>query len=94
MDTDDNNYHQQCCSSGLIVEIHRNLLFQQFEVPNLDPQSITAQVLQAASYVFAIIFFLEMVAKIILYGLIKGKTAYLRDGWNVLDAIITVVGHV
>ena len=44
-----------------------------------------------------IVYTLEMVAKIIVQGLINHKGAYLRSGWNVLDCGIVlsclVSGH-
>jgi len=44
-----------------------------------------------ADIVFTIIFTAEMILKITGLGLIRGKNnAYFRDGWNVLDCIITL----
>jgi len=42
-----------------------------------------------------IIFILEMVMKIIVYGfLINGPDSYLKNGWNILDFIIIMVTSV
>ncbi len=44
-------------------------------------------------YIFLAIFTLEVILKIIAYGLCLHPNAYLRSGWNILDFIIVVVGY-
>ena len=44
-------------------------------------------------YIFLAIFTLEVILKIIAYGLCLHPNAYLRSGWNLLDFIIVVVGY-
>ena len=43
---------------------------------------------------FLAIFTLEAVLKIIAYGFLFHPGAYLRNGWNILDFVIVVVGYV
>uniref|UniRef100_A0A8C8BSW5 Voltage-dependent L-type calcium channel subunit alpha n=1 Tax=Otus sunia TaxID=257818 RepID=A0A8C8BSW5_9STRI len=43
-------------------------------------------------YLFLIIFTVEAFLKVIAYGLLFHPNAYLRNGWNLLDFIIVVVG--
>jgi len=43
-----------------------------------------------ADIVFTVIFVMEMILKIIGMGFFRGRQAYLKDGWNVLDFVITV----
>lgn len=45
-------------------------------------------------YVFVVIFTLEAILKIIAYGFVLHSGAYLRNGWNVLDFVIVVIGWV
>ena len=40
---------------------------------------------------FTALFVCEMMMKILAFGLIKGEGAYLRDGWNVLDAVVVAI---
>ena len=40
--------------------------------------------------IFNLLYFLEMVLKIIGLGFIFGEGAYLRDSWNILDFVIVV----
>lgn len=41
---------------------------------------------------FLVIFTVETVLKIVAYGLVLHPSAYIRNGWNLLDFIIVVVG--
>lgn len=43
-------------------------------------------------YVFLVIFTAECVMKIIAYGFMLHNGAYLRNGWNLLDFTIVVIG--
>lgn len=43
-------------------------------------------------YVFLVIFTVECVMKIISYGFVAHAGAYLRNGWNLLDFTIVVIG--
>ena len=48
-------------------------------------------IIEKAEYVFTFIFACECILKCAAYGLWRGKQAYFRDGWNVLDFCIVVV---
>lgn len=43
-------------------------------------------------YVFLVIFTVEAMMKIIADGFILHAGAYLRNGWNILDFVIVVIG--
>ncbi|XP_010830951.1 PREDICTED: voltage-dependent L-type calcium channel subunit alpha-1F-like, partial [Bison bison bison] len=47
---------------------------------------------EQVEYVFLVIFTVETVLKIVAYGLVLHPSAYIRNGWNLLDFIIVVVG--
>jgi hypothetical protein len=50
---------------------------------------------EIAELVFLSIFTLEMVMKIIAYGLYRcGPPSYLKNRWNLLDGFIVVIGYV
>ncbi|KAF5914977.1 hypothetical protein HPG69_016079 [Diceros bicornis minor] len=49
---------------------------------------------EQVEYVFLVIFTVETVLKIVAYGLVLHPSAYIRNGWNLLDFIIVVVGCV
>ncbi|CAG9796230.1 unnamed protein product [Diatraea saccharalis] len=54
----------------------------------------TNSVLEKIEYVFLVIFTGECVMKIIAYGFIMHAGSYLRNGWNLLDFTIVVIGMV
>ncbi|KAJ8257517.1 hypothetical protein GJAV_G00186440 [Gymnothorax javanicus] len=47
---------------------------------------------ETVEYAFLIIFTIETFLKIIAYGLVMHQNAYVRNGWNMLDFIIVIVG--
>ncbi|XP_069693168.1 muscle calcium channel subunit alpha-1 isoform X2 [Periplaneta americana] len=59
--------------------------------PNSDSNS-TNLYLEKIENVFLAIFTVECVMKIIAYGLVAHPGAYLRNGWNLLDFTIVVIG--
>lgn len=65
-----------------------------FDSPLDDPNTLTQVVLDRLNLAFTAIFCLEMILKIVVDGLIMHPTAYLRNGWNVMDALIVVTALV
>ncbi|XP_035238342.1 voltage-dependent L-type calcium channel subunit alpha-1D-like isoform X26 [Anguilla anguilla] len=57
-----------------------------------DDSNATNHDLETVEYAFLIIFTIETFLKIIAYGLVMHQNAYVRNGWNMLDFIIVVVG--
>lgn len=45
-------------------------------------------------YLFLGIYTIEMVLKILGFGFIFNKGAYIRDAWNILDFVIVLSGYV
>ena len=60
--------------------------------PLNDPESTLSRFLRYTDIILTIFFSSESVFKIITYGFIlKSKTSYLRNGWNVIDFIVVIV---
>uniref|UniRef100_A0A670HXQ1 Voltage-dependent L-type calcium channel subunit alpha n=1 Tax=Podarcis muralis TaxID=64176 RepID=A0A670HXQ1_PODMU len=57
-----------------------------------DDSNSTNQNLEQVEYAFLIIFTVETFLKIIAYGLLLHPNAYVRNGWNLLDFVIVIVG--
>ncbi|XP_075458519.1 voltage-dependent L-type calcium channel subunit alpha-1C isoform X9 [Ascaphus truei] len=57
-----------------------------------DDSNATNSNLERVEYLFLIIFTVEAFLKVIAYGLLFHPNGYLRNGWNLLDFIIVVVG--
>lgn len=49
---------------------------------------------ETVEYAFLIIFTIETFLKIIAYGLVMHQNSYVRNGWNMLDFVIVIVGWV
>ncbi|KHJ42280.1 voltage gated calcium channel IQ domain protein [Trichuris suis] len=60
--------------------------------PNFDSDTRN-MILEQLEYAFVIIFTIESALKIIAHGFVLHPGAYLRNGWNVLDFVIVVVGN-
>ena len=57
-----------------------------------DPNSPFLITLTVVDKVLTVVFSLEMLMKIIAYGLLNcGSTSYLRSIWNILDMIIVII---
>uniref|UniRef100_A0AAR2KUG2 Voltage-dependent L-type calcium channel subunit alpha n=1 Tax=Pygocentrus nattereri TaxID=42514 RepID=A0AAR2KUG2_PYGNA len=48
---------------------------------------------EQVEYVFLIIFTIETFLKILAYGLVMHPSSYIRNGWNLLDFVIVIVGY-
>ncbi|CDW53368.1 Voltage dependent L type calcium channel subunit [Trichuris trichiura] len=60
--------------------------------PNFDSDRRN-MILEQLEYAFVIIFTIESALKIVAHGFVLHPGAYLRNGWNVLDFVIVVVGN-
>jgi hypothetical protein len=60
--------------------------------PLSDPESAFLITLAIVDKVLTVIFSLEMIMKIITFGVINcGSTSYLRSNWNLLDMTIVII---
>ncbi|XP_057213136.1 voltage-dependent L-type calcium channel subunit alpha-1D isoform X3 [Triplophysa rosa] len=57
-----------------------------------DDSNSTNSDLETVEYAFLIIFTIETFLKIIAYGLVMHQNSYVRNGWNMLDFVIVIVG--
>ena len=61
------------------------------ESPLLDPKGQEIAVLKILDKIMTVIFVIELLIKVVAYGLIfNGKTSYLKDGWSQIDFIIVL----
>lgn len=56
--------------------------------------NITNTSLESIEIIFMTIFTSECVMKIIALGFMMHQGSYLRNGWNLLDFFIVVIGYV
>ncbi|KAM3872286.1 calcium channel, voltage-dependent, L type, alpha 1F subunit [Diretmus argenteus] len=57
-----------------------------------DDSNSTNHDLEQVEYIFLIIFTIETFLKILAYGLVMHPSSYIRNGWNLLDFVIVIVG--
>ena len=73
---------------GHIVKLLVTLIYYGLKIDI----SILIYFQEQVEYVFMVIFTAECVMKIIAYGFLLHPGAYLRNGWNIVDFIIVVIG--
>jgi hypothetical protein len=75
----------------IMIFILANCVTLAMERPKLPANSLEREFLTIANYCFTVIFAFEMAVKVIANGLLYGRNAYLRSGWNVMDAALVAV---
>ena len=74
-----------------IMVIIANSMFLALDDPLT---SETPVYLEFSDSIFQYLYTVEMALKILGYGFIFNKGAYLRDSWNILDFVIVVSGYI
>lgn len=75
----------------VLLFISLNCITLAMERPKIPPKSFEREFLSAANYMFTVIFGLEMLIKVLAKGLLYGKEAYFKNGWNTMDGILVGV---
>uniref|UniRef100_A0A3Q3Q6R8 Voltage-dependent L-type calcium channel subunit alpha n=1 Tax=Monopterus albus TaxID=43700 RepID=A0A3Q3Q6R8_MONAL len=77
----------------ILLSIFANCVALAIYIPfPRDDSNSTNQELETVEYAFLIIFTVETFLKIIAYGLVMHQNSYVRNGWNMLDFVIVIVG--
>jgi hypothetical protein len=63
-----------------------------FDYQDRESKTFYNQTLDRVNMGFTIIYAVEAVLKIVAYGLVKHKTAYLREYWNIIDCTVAIIG--
>eukprot|EP01047_Picozoa_sp_COSAG01_P033914 COSAG01_NODE_2519_length_7522_cov_6.051192_1_plen_1559_part_10 len=74
----------------IYTAIVANMVFLAMDKPGLEPRSQLARVISIADTVFMVIFSTEFVLKMLAMGAIS-PGGYLRETWNVFDALLLVI---
>lgn len=64
------------------------------DTPGLDKDSDLKTTLNILDIIFTVIFTVEMLMKMIVYGFVFTPDAYMKDGWNGLDFFIVITSIV
>ena len=76
----------------LSVNVSETLILISFSSSPPPPNFFFFSSQEKVEYAFLIIFTVETFLKIIAYGLLLHPNAYVRNGWNLLDFVIVIVG--
>ncbi|XP_041446906.1 voltage-dependent L-type calcium channel subunit alpha-1D isoform X3 [Xenopus laevis] len=77
----------------ILVAIFANCVALAVYIPfPEDDSNSTNHNLETVEYAFLIVFTIETFLKIVAYGLVMHPNAYVRNGWNLLDFVIVIVG--
>ena len=63
-----------------------------FDDPLKEQDEYKANIISNAQLTIGGIFVLEMLMKVLVYGLISnGPDSYLKDGWNIFDFVLVLI---
>ena len=80
--------------NSILTAIVISSLSLAMDEPGLDEDSGVGQFLFYCNWVFTITFTIELIIKVMVYGFLFTPSAYLKDGWNVLDCLIVIISLV
>ncbi|KAG2498044.1 hypothetical protein HYH03_003805 [Edaphochlamys debaryana] len=87
--------HHSWFDTVILVAIAASCVCLVLDSPNLKPGSPMAQALTVLDYIFTAVFTVEAALKIVTFGFaFTGEHAYIRNGWNILDFVIVLVGYI
>ncbi len=84
----------QLFSKLIFTIILFNCITLAMERPSIQAQSFERIFLVVSNLVFTVIFTVEMIIKVIAFGLIIGENAYLKNSWNRIDFFLVVLSIV
>ena len=61
------------------------------ERPHIPPDSLERTVLGISNYVFTVVFGVEMLLKVMAWGMFHGREAYFTSGWNIMDGLLVTI---
>ena len=86
--------HAASFDNAILVLIMVSTSILAFESPKLAAKGMSntlVAVLLYADCTFTVLFIVEMMMKIIVYGFISTPSAYLKDSWNILDFFVVMI---
>lgn len=76
----------------LLVIVTNSFLVAAYDFSDRGEASLYNQNIHLAQLVCQFIYVAEMVLKIMAMGFFHRRNSYLRDGWNVIDFIVIILG--
>ncbi|XP_052765335.1 voltage-dependent T-type calcium channel subunit alpha-1I-like isoform X3 [Mya arenaria] len=85
---------QRWFDNTVLFFIALNCITLAMERPDIPPDSTERKILTISNHIFTAIFTIEMTVKVLAKGLLFGKHAYFKSGWNVMDGFLVVISLV
>ncbi|XP_060077738.1 voltage-dependent T-type calcium channel subunit alpha-1G-like [Ylistrum balloti] len=85
---------QSLFDNMILLFIALNCITLGMERPDIPPDSAERMFLTYSNYGFTIVFAVEMTIKVLAKGLLIGKHAYLKSGWNIMDGFLVGISLV
>ncbi|XP_069124372.1 voltage-dependent T-type calcium channel subunit alpha-1G-like isoform X2 [Argopecten irradians] len=85
---------QSLFDNMILLFIALNCITLGMERPDIPPDSTERMFLTYSNYCFTIVFAVEMTIKVLAKGLLIGKHAYLKSGWNIMDGFLVGISLV
>ena len=79
------------CFFLIIEPPYRDMIEYPEQVEPNDPPMVSFATLDLCNGIFTLVFLVEFVCRIMGQGLYFTKSAYLKDGWNIIDTLVLVV---
>jgi hypothetical protein len=86
--------HSDWWNMAVFILILFSCILLALDYPTLDRNSNRAIALQYLEYITTSLYVLEMVARVIVFGLIISPDSYLRERWNLMEFAIVVISLV
>lgn len=77
---------------GVVCLILLSCVFLALDDPTVPQASLLGRTIAIMDVVFAVVFAVESLLKIIAHGLFTPEGGYLRNGWNRLDFVVVLFG--
>ena len=61
-----------------------------FDYTDRNSMTFQNQMIDKSNMFFTCIFIIEAILKVVAYGLCIHQNAYLRSGWNIIDAVVVL----
>jgi len=75
----------------IVIAIVISSICLALDVPRLDAKSTLHDVLHYLDYFWTLLFFCEMMSKVVSFGFACGEGTYVTNPWNLLDLVIVTV---
>ena len=78
----------------MVLIFFNSIFLAAYDYGDRSDSSMRNYVINIGGRVFTAFFTIEMLSKILAYGFVFHRKAYMRNGWNWLDFIVVIFGWI